>query len=609
MEKNLKFIKVFLIGVALSIFSFSPFILDLTLTSRFIILSALALLLIILLRRSGRRLDIIIDLPLFFYLSFVAFCCLSLIWSNTRSETLFESSKLILSLFVFAFTYLALKQNSDLFTKGLFKLSIAFVFISSVFAIWQFSRSAGLDKASLYNITGINGHKNLYSSFLFLNLFFLIRAYYSVKGLEKTISAVSIILTLALLILLKTKAVWIGSIITGLTYAILHYSKKINFKLNFYTSLIGCLIFANLFFLFILPKIVEKELGANTQATSLSVNVTQKLDIERLALWEKTYLMIKKYPVLGVGMGNWQIHFPENGLSGIWRAEDLNYTFQRPHNDFLWILSETGLVGFNLYLLFLLSILLLLLKALRLYYNKNKPAFELILCFAFIVGYCSISFFDFPKERIEHMIWISIICGTAYFYIRNNAERIIIEKIDSNSVYTLSFIALLFSGCIGILRYKGEFYTREMYNHKALKQDANAIRSGYKALSFAYSIDPTSVPINWYTANSHANLGNYENAQKDFLLALKFNPFNRNVLNDLGSSYAMGNNDELAKKYYYESARISPRFDDAKLNLTAIFIKEKHFRLADSCLGKLLHESERQQNYKKMVDAFRQSGY
>ena len=144
-----------------------------------------------------------------------------------------------------------------------------------------------------------------------------------------------------------------------------------------------------------------------------------------------------------------------------------------------------------------------------------------------------------------------------------------------------------------------------MYNQHALKQELSAIHSGYDALSFAYSIDPTSVPIYWYTANSYANLKDYTKAQHDFLLAYKANPYNRNVLNDLGSSYAFTNNKELAKKYYKEALRISPRFDDPKLNLSAIYIQEKNWGKADTCLKSMLHDSEKRTAYQKMVDAFK----
>ena len=98
-------------------------------------------------------------------------------------------------------------------------------------------------------------------------------------------------------------------------------------------------------------------------------------------------------------------------------------------------------------------------------------------------------------------------------------------------------------------------------------------------------------------------LGDYKAALLNLQEAYLYNPFNRNVLNDLGSSYSVNGNDSLAIKYYTESARVSPRFDDPKLNLAAIYIKQKKFIKADSCLKTIFHDSERRTQYQKMVDA------
>jgi tetratricopeptide (TPR) repeat protein len=310
--------------------------------------------------------------------------------------------------------------------------------------------------------------------------------------------------------------------------------------------------------------------------------------------------------VLGVGAGNWQIDFPDQALSGLWRAEDLNFTFQRPHNDFLWILSETGIIGFNLFLLFIFSILLLLSKTLKTDAVNKSESNDVIMCFAFIIGYFAISFFDFPKERIEHTVWINIILGLSYYNIKNyNSLRPLSHFSIRRSACGFSFVLLAFIVIVGILRYKGEFYTRKMYDYKYSGQNLKLIAAGNEALSFAYTFDPTSVPVNWFTGNARNALGDYKNAHKDFMTAYDFNPYNRNVVNDLASSCALCEDLDHAKKYYLEASRISPRFDDPKLNLAAIYINEKNYKKAGECLGSLFHDSERRANYQKIVDAFK----
>jgi tetratricopeptide (TPR) repeat protein len=331
----------------------------------------------------------------------------------------------------------------------------------------------------------------------------------------------------------------------------------------------------------------------------------KELDNERLTLWQKTYEMVRKHPG-GVGMGNWQVYFPDATLKGLWRAEDLNFTFQRPHNDLLWILSETGWPGLNLFLIFIFSLFLFLFRAVRFSQASEHMKIKMILCVAFIAAFLAASFFDFPKERIEHIVWLNIIFGIAYVYIQRYSDIKIFKKTVLPPFFVLlSFSILILIVGIGLLRYKGEYYTRLMYNERFLNQEAKAIIDGEEAVSFAYCLDPTSVPVHWYMANSYVNLKNYEKAQTDFILAYKENPYNRNVLNDLGSSYSFSNDDSLAKVCYREALRISPRFDDPKLNLAAIYIKEKKFREADTCLKLMFHDSERRSQYQKLVDAFK----
>jgi len=327
-----------------------------------------------------------------------------------------------------------------------------------------------------------------------------------------------------------------------------------------------------------------------------------KLEEERLILWDKTYHLIKKRPVTGVGMGNWQVHLPDATLSGLWRGEDLNYTFQRPHNDFLWILSETGIIGFNLFLIFLFSVLFLLVRSLYIIPHDTFHVLDILFCIAFIAGYYTISFFDFPRERIEHGIWINLILGFAYYQVKMILPiRQFFSLKIRRTKFLVATVILLFISFIGLLRFNGEFFMRRLLIYKSSNRLPETISAGSSALSFAYTIDATSIPVTWYTGNAKASLGRYEEAQKDFLNAYKLTPFNKNVLNDLGSSYVFTNDVLRAKTYYEEAARISPRFDDPKLNLAAMYINAQDFKTADFWLKSLMHNSERRTGYENIV--------
>jgi O-antigen ligase len=599
-------LNLFPIGILISSLVYSSLILDFTLVPRLISISITLFICFFLIWRHKEGTTLKPDIILLAYAGFTVFSCFSTAWAHTSSEAIFENSKVVISFLVFIVGYYVFKKNKDYTLITLGRVAIVLVLIEMVLVFLQLSHLTSFNKEALYSVSGANSHKNLLSSFLFINLFFLIIGCLNMQKVWRYLSIVCIVLNLAMIVVIQTKAVWIALALAMLLFGFLFVYKRVNIRFPFKWTLIVLMILANVFFAFIQPKIIERGLSFNqSQIAANQYSGKTELDNERLELWNKTYFMIRNHPVIGVGSGNWQIHFPDATLQGMYRAEDLNFTFQRPHNDLLWIIAETGFIGFNLFLLFVFSILILLLNAIRVLHDQKKSATELLLCIVTIIGFFTASFFDFPKERVEHLIWINMVFALAYFYIKENLQLKNVAVFKSNHLCFIVVIGLAAGvAYIGTYRYIGEYYARKMYDQKRAGNNAGVIQEGKKAINFVYTIDPTSLPVKWYTGNSFALLGNFPQSKRDFMEAYDLNPYNRNVLNDLASAYVSTNDIVIAQKYYLEACRISPRFDDAKLNLTTIYFNRKEFARADSVLKTLLHDSERRTKYQTMVNAF-----
>lgn len=609
MEDERRITGMFFTGIAASSFIISPDVMDLTLVARFITLSLFLFLTFAIMARKALVLRVKADLPLAAYGLYTAFCCCSVLWAHTTSEALFESAKVFLGFWVFLLSVFALRKDEGTWTNRLLTLSVVLFLLELVIIAIQMRDLGNLEKDALYSISGMNGHKNLLTSFLLLNLFFLVKALFRLSKTWKILAAAAIVLSLGMIGFLQTKAVWLGLLIALLTYAAAYLfiasRKKIKMKLNIYVCIGSVMLLANLFFLKVLPAAIDRGLAYNQGVKTEGVNTANReLDDERLTLWQKTNKVFREKPMLGTGMGNWQIFYPKAGLDHLWRAEELNYTFQRPHNDWLWILSETGLIGFNLFLLFIVSILAFLLKA-ALAAVADAPKRRRIIGFiAIISAYLTVAFFDFPRERIEHTIWINLIFGMAYAEIRPSLPSAFLPAITVRRPHFLIAAAiLLFTFSTGILRHQGEYALRNLYAAKNRGDRKQVIGFSKDAESFAYSIDPTSMPLCWYSGNAKAQEKDFAGAHLDLLKAYSLHPYNRNVLNDLASSYALRNETETAKTYYREAARISPRFDDPKLNLAAIYIREENYRMALYWLSRLNHTSERRSSYEAIVKA------
>lgn len=598
--------KLFFFGIFISSVIYSPFVLDYTLTPRLISLSVVLILCVYLVFKERMINRMKIDIISVSYISYVLFSCLSGFWANTPTESIFENAKLVVALAVFLFAYYLFKSDKEHALELLAKICVIIVLVECGLVSFQLSKLTVFSKDALYSVYGANSHKNLVSSFLYITLFFQMIGFFKLKKIWKWLTMLTIVLSLGMIVVIQTKAVWIALVVSCLLFVLLWlYYKRIKFKINIKWSMVTAIVLINIFFIFLQPKIIQKGLDFNqSQSQNDKAGSKKELDNERLQLWDKTYQMIHAQPFIGVGAGNWQIHFPDATLKGMYRAEDLNFTFQRPHNDLLWIIAETGFIGLNLFLLFVVSLLLFLTNILKLVNERNK-VIEVILTFVTIVGFFTAAFFDFPKERIEHLIWINLVFAFAYHLIKEHTDlKALFEYKVSGLYFTGLQLILLTAVVIGIYRYKGEYYTRQMYDQKKQNNNAGVIREAKKAANFTYSIDPTSLPIKWYTGNSFALIGNFMQAKTDLLDAYRLNPYNRNVINDLASAYVNTNQPDSAKYYYLEACRISPRFDDPKLNLAAIYFNQKQFEKADSCLKTLLHDSERRTKYQMMVDAF-----
>lgn len=609
MEDDRRMTGIFFTGIVISSFIISPEVMDFTLVARFITLSLFLFLAFAVLVRKAPALKVKADLPLLAYGLYTVFCCCSILWAHTTSEALFESAKVFLGFCVFLLTVFTLRRDEGKWMDRLLVFSVVLFFMELVVIAIQMTDLGDLEKDSLYSISGMNGHKNLLTSFLLLNLFFLIKALFRLKQTWKILAATALVLNLGLIGLLQTKAVWLGLIIALLTYATAYLftvlRKKIRMKLNVYIWIGIVMLTANLFFLKVLPIAIDRGLSYNQGVKVEGVNTaSRELDDERLMLWKKTNAVFQDKPLLGTGMGNWQIWYPKAGLDHLWRAEELNYTFQRPHNDWLWILSETGLIGFNLFLLFAVSILAFLLKAALVAAADRQRQRRIIGYMAIISAFFTVAFFDFPRERMEHTIWINLIFGMAYVEIRNSlALGPLFTFTVQRGHYLAVAVILLFICSVGMLRHQGEYNLRNLYVAKNLGGRSQVIDLCTAAESFAYTIDPTSLPLCWYSGNAKAQGKDFEGAHRDLLKAYGLAPYNRNVLNDLASSYAFRNETETAKMYYRKSAGISPRFDDPKLNLAAIYIREENYRMALYWLSTLHHPSERRSAYETIVKA------
>ena len=459
----------------------------------------------------------------------------------------FKSTLLIGSIFLSSSFF---KQNKFSYNH-LFNISWILTLIIGIACFYQI---CNLSEWDLYQITGLNGHKNLTSSFILLLITIKISyLFFENKSHQKYFIIGFILLDLLIILFLKTRAVWFG-ISVGIILFFIYYKFKdyLLGKNTFYLTILLTIIFNIILFVFIYLIVNQ----IDSQKTFLNLGKAE--DQERITLWDKTINMINEKPVLGHGGGNWQVNFPKQTLSNIWRAEDLNITFQRPHNDFLWIISELGFLNFEI----LLFTIILLFSY---YLTSNKSNNYLIIIFG-LISFFTAGFFDFPRERSEHSFFVFILIGFLISNINNSFFNPLSRKYDIiftnilKVIFPITFI-------IFTIRFYSETQVKKIHESINSNNTLDIINAVENSKSMVCSIDSYSVPIKWYSATAYASLGNNKMVLKELKEAYQKAPFNRNVLNDLGTIYTLNGQTKKAIYYFLKSHKISPRYDEPLLSI------------------------------------------
>lgn len=409
---------------------------------------------------------------------------------------------------------------------------------------------------NLYEIHSAFGHKNLYSSFQLLCLPFIVLLWFKAKMLGRIALSVLILLVLVSLILIQTKAVLLGlflaaSLLLLLAVITQQFSSKtfrISVLLSYVLITIGAFILIYSF-----PQ----------KFTLLLNNDTIR---ERILLWTNTLQMIKEHPWLGVGAGNWQIWFPKYGLSGFletnYLVSDGFTTFQRPHNDFLWVLSEVGLIGFLAYAGLFLYALYTCYQGVK---AKQKKAWVIG---GALLAYIITAAADFPLERNEHQLLLAILLAFAYSF--NPKPR---------QIYRLSpwflLIPILLATCYTLQRLPEEQKVKKLIEAYQLGDNERMLKWSQEIETQFISIDNFSIPIAWYKGLALHNTGKNTAALNANLEAYETNPYQIHVVNNLAGIYALQNDLSKAERLYKEALTISPTQPDALLNLCSVLYNQQ----------------------------------
>lgn len=434
-------------------------------------------------------------------------------------------------------------------------------------------------------------NKNLFASLLFLMVPIVFYGL-NMKGIWPVVNGLVLSAAMLNIVLCRTRAVYLAvgicalSLITWYCSSFFYGESKTFAIPRMYK--IGMAIAALSIAAALFSQIIDNRNTAILQTAASMTDLRDQSIHQRLVLWKSSFFMVKDNPWIGAGIGNWQIEYPKYGLGEMSESvQQGDLHFQRPHNDFLWVLSETGTIGGFIYAaVFILAIACCIKIMLR--SQSQYDHFIAIALACQVIGFGVISFFDFPKERIEHLVYFGLVLAMINHY----SEKYEVMTLKASRMWTVFVSPILAAGIllavyVGSSRVKSEIYMRQALNARDQGNWNDVIENINKASTSIFTLDLVSTPLSWYSGVAYFSKNDIVAAHRSFLEAYRIHPNHLHVLNNLATCEQLLKNTDKAIELYKKSLLLSPAFEPSLRNLSAVYyntgLYEEAYRTIQRC--------------------------
>jgi len=342
-------------------------------------------------------------IPLILLLGFLLSVAISTIFSQDPRFSFFGSParaggllNLLFYVFFAIFLFLFIKQNT---WEKLWRINLITATIASLFAIVQ---SFNILKDVFVSYEGGSapsflGNSTFLAIYIFFNAIWTLNIFLQKKSVkQKTLYGVLFLLFILTIFLTGSRATYLA-IIASLLFFFFFYPFKIKalkiLKISAVSLLAFAVIVVAIFNLF--PNLGEKNKLFSRLENRLSIErIAEDLFGTRFAVWDITLKAIKEKPLFGWGPENFYIGFEKyyeptaGGLQRLW--------WDRPHNIFLDIIVNNGILSLILYIGFWFF-LLWSLQRFKTKETNPQNIYSAHTLQAIFIGYLVALFFNFDS--------------------------------------------------------------------------------------------------------------------------------------------------------------------------------------------------------------------
>jgi len=569
-----------------------PKLLNLQLWPRYMILAATIFIFALLFLTQSKRYKNTINNslwrnPLFLsYGGLALVMILSLVNTINISEGLMDSSKYLLMFFYFALSLIIFN------TKDGYKILAKVATITMLgLLVWAFAQyipnylrnlNGGVRDMDDVRVNFVRSNQFCIGGFLLMP--FLLFQYFQKEKIWTTLSAIAIYGNLFFTISIQTRSVWaafvLGFIVIGIIF-FLSGKKQLGELLHKRILRKIIIMAAAAVVMFVFAEGLSRYYGNALSSVTQSVEKTFDSSIKfgagsRLTRWKATLKLVKANPVLGEGAGDWKTLKYKYGLF------DNSVT---PHNDYLWVLSDAGIIGFAFYMTLFVLAFIFLHRAYHRADSKEDKLFALCLLFG-LAGYMAIQSFTFPKKGISHQVMLTLFF--VFSIILNSRVTGKPKKNISNWLFSAFLIVVLLVTPVmiafGYVRLQSEKNERIALAYRAKGNHKNVIKYMKLANNKWSNIDAFNHSISSYIAESYYSLDDNKTAITFYSQALRESPYNTNYWVNRAMAYSKMDLNDKALADLNMALSINPNYQLALTNKAVILYNDKKY---DEALGVL----------------------
>lgn len=294
---------------------------------------------------------------------------------------------------------------------------------------------------------------------------------------------------------------------------------------------------------------------------------------QRLLMWDTSKEIFLSKPVLGSGVGNFQMAFAHNQPKTLVKYPELRAlktTTNAPHNEILFQLAQGGMVGVGLFL-FMFMVLFLEVKDFAAHKKEGDKKQLLQAIFCGILGMLVDNMLNISLHAVVPAFIFWWLVGAEVSGVGKEESKMVIAANPVTKAVAMTIIA----GCVGVFVWQGVWFASEYESFLGQKKIATQNYDG--------AVRNLSAALTLYPANTEAGfrLGQVLLQQRDYQKALAV--FEKTLA---AASYY--------EEVYYQAALAALGTGDTK---KAVHYLMDNLRLhpyhlqAYELLGTLLHEN------------------